>query len=245
MFWENQLLYHKSPRSFRMKKVLDCIFILIIVLILMSCVTTAKAISEQSRIIDNTDILSEQQKDNIQSELSSLENFSLVIVINDVGNRCTEDYAYSLAKLIQQDLFSSEEESLIITYCNSLEGYQLGIYYNGKKNIDTKQLKKLIQSEFELYLTDASWIEGSSISCIKKIAKTIQPVITPFPESTSQSNSVPHQTSFWEVYGKYRMILSIIFSVFIAGIVTAIVVYHKHRKQIDKSIESWLNNKED
>ena len=242
MFWENRLLSQVNHRFYRNKKVVDCVILVLLILICISLCSSAKASPIQSQIIDNAAILSEYQKDSIQQELSTIKKIPIIVVINDVGSRCTDDYAYSSAKLLYQDLFSYDEEGLVIVYCCSLEGYKVGIYYQGSNGIDAKKLKNKIVSEYSLYTTDSSWIEGSTISCIKSINALIQPTITSAPEEVPQENFTPHQTSFWEKYGKYQLVVSILFTVFVAGVATAIIVYRKHRKQIDKDIAYWFNN---
>lgn len=238
MFWENKVLEKYARHSFRHKIILDCIFLVLIILVLFASI--AHSASSQNQIVDNINILSEYQIDNIQNELSALKDVHLVIVTSDVGKRCTDDYAYSLAKSLYQNVFSSQTEGMIIVYCNSLEGYKIGIYYNGSYNIDTKKLKEQIASEYSLYSKDSSWIEGSSIQCITKIKEIVYPGVLSSTQSKPEESNTSHEKNFWEIFGKYQLIVSILLTVFVAGVITAIVVYRKHHKQIDKDINYWL-----
>ena len=244
MFWENQVLFRYSKISFRRKIILDCMIVALMVFALVSLTFSANAAYTRSHVVDNAKVLSEYEIDNIQAELSTLKKLKLVIVINDVGNRCTDDYAYTYAKSTCQEAFPSDEECMVLAYCSSLEGYKIGIFYQGSFNIDTKRLKNKVVSEYSLYSKDSSWIEGSSIEFINRLNETISSSETPIDEAPSQDDPVPRKFSFWEKYGKYQMIASIIFAIFSAGVITAIVIYRKHRKQIDKDIDYWFKNKE-
>lgn len=244
MFGENNDLLRFSKHSFKRKIIIDCIIIVILVLVI-ALLSTARAASTRSHVVDNADVLAEYQVDNIKAELSTLKDIKLVIVINNVGNRCTDDYAYTAAKSLCQETFVSEENGMVIAYCSSLEGYKIGIYcQENLENVDTKQLKDKIVSEYSLYSTDSSWIEGSSIQAIIRINEMLHPTGDSTPDVQLQEDVVPKKINFWEVWGKYQVISSILFAVFLAGIITAVVVYKKHHKQIDKNIDYWFKNKE-
>lgn len=249
MFWENDALSKAKPRYFRRKQVLDFVIILLLVIIVVFLMSSTHADSSKSQIIDNTSTLTEYQLDTITAELSTLKNMDLVIIINNVGERCTDDYAYSLAKSLHKSRFSDDTNGVVVVYCNALEGYKIGVYYQGNFNVNTKKLKNEIVTSYNLYSTDSAWIEGSTMNCIKSLKDisnpSAEPTLAPTKPIEQTTKNETKGDSFWSKYGKYQLIVSILGIAFVAGIITAIVVYRKHRKQIDKDIDYWIGNKED
>lgn len=245
MFWENDVLSRAKPRSLRRKQILDFVIILLLVITVVFWAPSAHADSSQSQIVDNTSTLTEYQLDTITAELSTLKDIDLAIILNDVGERCTDDYAYSLAKSLHKSKFSDGTNGMVIVYCNALEGYKLGIYYQGDFKINTKKLKNEIVTSYNLYSTDSAWLEGSVTNCIKSLKNITNPSAEPTVSPTKPTEQTTKGDSIWAKYGKYQLITSILGIAFVAGIITAIIVYRKHRKQIDKDIDYWIGNKEE
>ena len=244
MFWENDTLLKVKPRLWRKKQLLDFAIIMLLAITVIFSVSGAHAVSTKSQIVDNASILTEYQLDTISVELSTLQDIEMTIVINDVGNRCTDDYAYVTAKSLYQSTYLDSEDAIVIAYCSALEGYKIGIYYNGTTDINTRKLKSEIVSAYNLYSTDSAWMEGSAISCIRSVRNIVSPsteaTVEPAPTTPKEEKESGTRDSFWAKYGKYQLIVSILGIVFVAGIITAIAVYRKHRKQIDKDIEYWF-----
>ena len=217
------------------------IWILMATILVAMFQVSAMATSFDYNVVDNAGILTGYQIDNIKKELENLEDISVVLVINDVGTRTTDAYAYNVAKDTYQETLRNASSGIVIVYCNALEGFKIGIYSEGEYKIDDRELKRMIESSFNLYSTDSLWIEGSFISCVnylegleeETIKASEQPINTP-NDDTPQNTSRSLRSRILEFIGAYHVIISVVGAIFISGVIVTLIIIKRYQNQRDE-----------
>jgi DNA polymerase III gamma/tau subunit len=174
--------------------------LVLIMVLLLSPLFSAHGQVTESDVVDNAGILSEMQVDNINKALAELDEAKVLIVINDVGNRTTDDYAYSVAKELYNSTFSNEKYGVVIVYCSALEGFKVGVYGDEALGVNYEKLKEKITDRFQANSSDSLWIQNSAINAIgtiinreNAIKEAAKP--TPTPTAKTQAEKTPELTN--------------------------------------------------
>ncbi|MBR2290445.1 MAG: hypothetical protein IJ867_07730 [Clostridia bacterium] len=238
-------------RTFRKKIRL---WLLVMVILVGAFVVPAVAATD-SYVADNIGILSEYQMDFIKKDLNGLSDIRVVISISDAGNKATDTYAYQVAKSLYEEVFGDRASSgIVIVYCNSLEGFKVGVYSGGEDGLEEKKLKSMIENSYSLYKTDSFWVEGSIVSCIgylkdleaSKTEETARPqaASTEVPDKNEIPKNWISRTLEW--IGAYHVVGSIVGLIFLAGIVVGVVClwkYFQKRETIIRNLIHWLQER--
>ena len=218
---------------------------LLVVTILMGTFSVPAFAASSNQIADNAGILSEYQIDSIENEIQDLINIKIAVAINNTGSRTTDAYAYNVAKDMYEEVFQSVSTGVVIVYCNSLEGFKIGVYSKGDVDINERELKNLIESSYALYKTDSLWIENSIISCVKHLkeleAKNTELLETQSNDVTNkEGQSTPKNlvSQILEFIGAYHVISLIISIIFFGGFAVGVVFlwkYYLKKRQEDEN----------
>lgn len=210
---------------------------LLIVAILMGMLTIPAYATSLNHVADNTGILSEYQMDSIEKEMQKLTEIKVAVVIKDAGSRTTDAYAYNVAKETYKDVFENVSTGVVIVYCDSLEGYKIGVYSKGEMKIDEKELKDIIEKSYSLYITDSLWIEGSINSCVEQLkeveTKNAETAESQTKESANKEEQVTSKNGISRIL-EYMGVYHLISVIFFCGIAVGAVCLWKYLERKGK-----------
>lgn len=213
-----------------MKMAREFVAIFLVVILLMTCSTTVFAVStDYDTVIDETGILTEYQIDSIEKEVSLLKQIRPVLYIeNTLTQKCTDEYAYSLAKEKYNEIFGDATDGVIIVYCNAEEGFKFGVYFIGDWKIDSEEIKNsLIKESFDMYDTDSQWVTGSFITCVEYLSSLEEEI-----DKSSVTENKEYKPSFkdkvLQFFGKVYIIGGVIALIFVLAVLFVLNIFKKY-----------------